>query len=267
VDGLRELGALVRRFRVEAGLSGSELARRAGVPQPSVSRVEAGQRLSDPRIVVRLADALSLDAGPAGQLMALADRAYAVPARQRVDAGVSMVAGQLYRHISAVRLVRSYSCARVPALLRTAEYVSAAGGAATAGEWVRLAGLVQDASRSFVFVVAEGALRTWPDQVPMAAQLARVVALSEWPNVRLGVLPWGAVLPRVPLHDFTVAGDRAVWLETFTAEITLTRADDVAAYAQAFVAFESAAVFGDQARALIAGIAADLARIRPEAIQ
>jgi hypothetical protein len=161
-----------------------------------------------------------------------------------------------------VRLVRSYSSARVPALLRTAEYVSAAGGPAAAGEWVRLADLVEDQSRSFVFVVAEGALRTWPDRVPMAAQLARVAALSERPNVRLGVLPWAAVLPQVPLHDFMVAGDRAVWLEMFTAEITLTRAEDLAAYAQVFAVFESAAVFGDQARDVIAGIAADLARIR-----
>lgn len=259
---MRELGALVRRFRVDAGLSGSELARRAGVPQPSVSRVEAGQRLSDPRVVARLAEALRLDAGPAGQLTALADRAYAMPTRQRIDAGVSMVAGQLHRHISAVRLVRSYSSATVPALLRTAEYASGAGSR-TAGQWARLAALVEDESRSFVFVVAEGALRTWPDQVPMAAQLARVIGLSDRPNVRLGVLPWGAVLPRFPLHDFTLAGDRAVWLETFTTEITLTRAEDLAAYTQAFVAFEAAAVFGDQARAVIAGIAADLARIRP----
>ncbi len=262
MDGLRELGALVRRFRVEAGLSGSELARRAGVPQPSVSRVEAGQRLSDPRVVARLAEALSLEAAPAGQLTALADRAYAAPARRRVDAGVSMVGGQLHRHISAVRLVRSYSSATVPALLRTAEYASAAGGPAAAG-WARQARLVEDEARSLVFVVTEGALRTWPDQVPMAAQLARVVALSERPNIRLGVLPWGKVLPRAPLHDFTIAGDQAVWLETFTAEVTLTRPADVSAYGQAFAAFEAAAVFGNQARAVVEGIAADLARIRP----
>lgn len=262
MDGLRELGALVRRFRVEAGLSGSELARRAGVPQPSVSRVEAGQRLSDPGVVARLAEALSLGAGAAGELTALADRAYAAPTRRRVDAGVSMVAGQLHRHIAAVRLVRAYSSATVPALLRTAEYASAAGSPA-AGEWVRLTALADDESRSLVFIVTEGALRTWPDQVPMAAQLARVLAMSQRPNVRLGVLPWGEVLPRVPLQDFTLIGDRAVWLETFTAEVTLTGPGDVAAYGQAFDAFEAAAVFGDQARAVVAGIAADLAHIRP----
>jgi hypothetical protein len=70
-----------------------------------------------------------------------------------------MVADQLHRHISAVRLVRSYSSATVPALLRTAEYASAAGGPAAA-EWARLARLVEDESRLFAFVVAEGALRT-----------------------------------------------------------------------------------------------------------
>ena len=215
VDGLRRLGALVRRFRVEAGLSGSELARRAGVPQPSVSRVEAGQRLSDPGVVARLAEALSLGAGAAGELTASADRAYAAPTRRRVDAGVSMVAGQLHRHITAVRLVRAYSSATVPALLRTAEYARAAGSHA-AGEWVRLTALADDESRSWVFIVTEGALRTWPDQVPMAAQLARVLAMSQRPNVRLGVPRRGprARVPGAPVpgphpqprHDHPGAG-------------------------------------------------------------
>jgi transcriptional regulator with XRE-family HTH domain len=62
MEPLRELGALVRRSRSDAGLSGAELARRAGVPQPSVSRVEAGRRLEDVAVVERLVSALALDA-------------------------------------------------------------------------------------------------------------------------------------------------------------------------------------------------------------
>jgi transcriptional regulator with XRE-family HTH domain len=39
---LHEIGQELRRLRLAAALSGVELATRAGVPQPAVSRVETG---------------------------------------------------------------------------------------------------------------------------------------------------------------------------------------------------------------------------------
>ena len=87
MDGLSELGAMVRRLSTEAGLSGAELARRAGVPRSSVSRLEAGRRLADGTVSDRLVSALSLDAATAGQVRALARDAYAVPHGRRVSAG------------------------------------------------------------------------------------------------------------------------------------------------------------------------------------
>jgi hypothetical protein len=230
--------------------------------------VEAGHRLTDPSVVARLSGALGLGARQAGELVALAERAYAVPVRRRVDAGVSMVAGQLHRHLSACDRVWSFSSAMVPALLRTGEYASAVATArGSAEDQVRVARLVEDASRSLVFVVTEGALRTWPGEVPMDAQLAQVTELSRRPNVRLSVLPWGAALPQVLLHDFLVAGDRAVWLETFTAEFTLTDPADVAAYRDAFAGLQAAAVFGEAARELVGRIAAEFGSGHPGSIQ
>jgi transcriptional regulator with XRE-family HTH domain len=58
--GLHEIGQELRRLRLAAGLSGVELATRAGVPQPTVSRVETGRRVSDVEVVVRLFAALGL---------------------------------------------------------------------------------------------------------------------------------------------------------------------------------------------------------------
>lgn len=262
MEALRELGGLVRRFRGEAGLSGAELARRAGVPQPSVSRAEAGRRLEDVAVVERLVSALGLDAARAGQLVELARRAYAVPVRSRVDAGVSMVAGQVRRYAAGVRRVRSFSSAVIPALLRTPDYARAAAeNRSSGGDLLDLADLLNDETRSFVFVVMEAALRTWPGSVSMGDQLARVSALSGLPNVRLGVVPWRAAFPRLPLHDFTIFDDGAVWVETFTAELTLTHAADVGAYAEAFAAFQRAAMYGDQARAIVTRAAEDIARI------
>jgi transcriptional regulator with XRE-family HTH domain len=259
MDSLRELGAAVRHRRTEVGLSGAELARRAGVPQPSVSRLEMGRRLADVAIAERLVLSLELDGNVTRELARLARDAYAAPPERRAGAGVSMTAGQLRRRVLACGLARSFSCAMVPPLLRTGDYATAVA-ADRPGAVGDVSGLVEDASRSFVFVVTEGALRTWPGDVSMGEQLATVEALSRRPNVRLGVLPWQTMLPRAPLCDFTIVGDDAVWVETFAAEFTLTGASHVAAFAAAFGAFESAAVFGDDARSLIAAIAADFGR-------
>jgi transcriptional regulator with XRE-family HTH domain len=260
MDGLRELGVLVKRHRSDAGLSGAELARRAEVSQPSVWRVESGRRLSDVATVERLASALMLDAGSERHLVELARAAYGESARPRVDSGVSMIAGQLDRYLQAARVVRSFSSAAIPELLRTPEYAAAAAACDVPGS-PDAAGLLANADRSFVFVVTEAALRTWPGTANMADQLGQVLAAGERPNVRLGVVPSDVVMPRVPLHGFVVLDERAVWMETFTAELTLTHAGDVAAYAGCFAAFEKAAVFGRSARVVVERVAASWARI------
>src|ERR1022692_451881 len=250
MDGLRELGALGKHYRSDAGLSGAELARRAGVPQPSVWRVESGRRLSDVTVVERLASALGLAAEAEERLADVARAAYGASARPRVDSGVSLIAGQFRRYLVDARMVRSFSSAAVPELLRTPEYAHAAGVCDVAGDSGFVPRLLAELERSFVFVVTEAALRTWPGGIDMAGQLGRVLALADRPNVRVGVIGAGLV-PRVPLHGFTVLDERAVWVETFTAELTLTHAGDVAAYAGCFARFEGSAVFGGPARAAI----------------
>jgi transcriptional regulator with XRE-family HTH domain len=260
MDGLGELGALVRRRRSNAGLSGAELARRAGVSQPSVWRVESGRRLSHVAVVERIATALALDSAMERELVELARAAYGASARPRVDSGVSMITGQFSRYLMAARSVRSFSSGAIPELLRTAGYTWAAdlrdtssGGAAD--------GLLADESRSLVFVLTDAALRTWPGDADMGEQLRRVAALVERSNVGIGVLLSGTRLPRLPLHGFTIADDEAVHVETFTAELTLTNPDDVAAYVGCFAVFEQAAVFGDAAADAIRRAAEDFARL------
>jgi transcriptional regulator with XRE-family HTH domain len=242
-------------------MSGAELARRAGVSQPSVSRLEAGRRLADSGVAERLAAALlGVSDEEARKVVVLARDAYSVPPARRARVRVSVAPGQFRRRLLASRRVRSFSCAMVPMLLQTAEYAQAAatGMPGPASKW---AGLVEDESRSCAFVVTEGALRTWPDRVTMADQLARVQAVSRRTNVRVGVLPWAMALPQMPLCDFMIADDAAVCVQTFTAGFTLARPEDVAAYAAAFEAFCAVAVFGQQADAVIADITADFGQL------
>ncbi|MET8388655.1 helix-turn-helix transcriptional regulator [Streptosporangium canum] len=54
---------MLRRLRKDAGLTGKDLALRAGVAQPTISRIETGQLLPVPETVDRLVEALDLDEG------------------------------------------------------------------------------------------------------------------------------------------------------------------------------------------------------------
>ncbi|WP_018653821.1 Scr1 family TA system antitoxin-like transcriptional regulator [Actinomadura flavalba] len=255
-----EVGRELRRLRTAAGLSGTGLAARAGVPQPTVSRVETGRRISDPEVIGRLFGVLELDAGERERLSALVRDAYALGAGRRVDAGVSFrpeAVGELARE---ARTVRALATALIPAALRTTGYAAELGASAGGGpgDW---GGVLDDPERAFSFVVAEAALRTWPGSgASMAGQLAHLLEMTERDNVRFQVLPGLAPLgrARVPLHGFTVFDESAVSVQTFTRELTMAEPDEVRAYLDVFAGMEAAAVDGDNARACVERAALDL---------
>ncbi|WP_106396566.1 Scr1 family TA system antitoxin-like transcriptional regulator [Actinocorallia populi] len=244
-EQLRVVGERLRRLRVEAGLSGAEVARRAGVPQPTVSRVEAGHRVANAGIVMRLVEALRLAEAESRRLAELVRQAYEETAPQRADAGVSFRVRAAAELGATAREVRGFGASAVPAQLRTAEYAQAA----------RLGGLRPTAGggeRRVEFVLSEAALRTWPGSgACMAGQLDHLLRVEADPSTSLGVLPLNTGLAAAPLHGFTVFDETAVSVETFTRELTLSGADEVRAYLDVYGKVRQAAVFGEEARELI----------------
>jgi transcriptional regulator with XRE-family HTH domain len=262
VERLRELGGELRSLRVGAGWSGRELARRAGVAQATVSRVENGHRVDTPATVERIVAALPIEPDAAESLRLRVRESYAELAERRRDAGVSLAADAVKRWERGAAPVREFHSGMIPRALRSAEYARTAEVPVSS-----LAGQLGGGSREFGFVVTEGALRTWPgDGSMMADQLAAVLRACESPQVRLGVIPWTAALPVVPPHGFTLFGDEAVLIETFTAEMTLTEPGAVAAYVEAYARLEEAAVTGDEMRELLRHIQRDYEKL-PRMIQ
>lgn len=257
IERLQALGRELRALRTDAGWSGSELASLAGVTQPTVSRVENGQRVSSPDALGKIIDALPVAAGGAERLRSKARDVYAATAERRADAGYSFVADTVRRLERDARSVRGFQSAVIPRLLRTAEYAHAAGAGDPSG-----ADLLGDAGRHLHFVVTEGALRTWPGSGDvMPAQLDHLLSAAELPNVRLGLVPWSHGLAMAPPHGFTLYDDNAASLETFTTEIAITDPADVSAYADAFAALERSALYGDDARALLDTVRRDFAEL------
>ncbi|GAA1571861.1 hypothetical protein GCM10009678_63160 [Actinomadura kijaniata] len=260
-EWLVEVGRELRRLRTAAGLSGSGLARLVGVPQPTVSRVEMGRRVSDPVVVLRLFEVLGVGAAEAERLESLVQEAYAQTAPRRLDAGVLFRPGAGVELVRGARRVRVWESAVMPRLLRTDGYAAAAGLGAVA-EW---RSVLHEPGREVVVVLAEGVLRTWPGSGEcMEEQFARVAEVAGLPHVRLGVVPdvqlRGVGLGHVALHGFTLVDEAAVTVETFTREIGLTDEREVRAYAEVFTQVERAAVFGESARGLVEQAAADVRR-------
>ncbi|WP_049568213.1 helix-turn-helix transcriptional regulator [Nocardiopsis sp. SBT366] len=259
-DQLKELGGTLRHARKSDRCSGSALASRAGVTQPTVSRVENGQRVASVQSVEKLIAALPFSADEAERLTSMAREAYALASdNRRVDSGVSLVPDAARKLVTAASQVRGFQSATIPAPLRTREYTTAACGDSGSGpDWGKA---LDNAGKSFEFVVTESALRTWPGSGEfMTAQLEHLLTLAQRPNVSLAVIPWGVGLPVMPPHGFTVCDEAGVLVETFTATMTLTGSEHVTAYRDAFDALAAVAVTGDEFRRVIECVAADLTR-------
>nr|WP_270074118.1 Scr1 family TA system antitoxin-like transcriptional regulator [Streptomonospora mangrovi] len=143
----------------------------------------------------------------------------------------------------------------VPRALRSPEYFRATGLPESP-----LAQPAPGSTRTFRCVVTEGALRTWPGSgTVMPGQLDRILEADNLSSLHLGVIPWSVPLPVVPPHGFTVFGDEAVVVETYTAVMTLTEPGAVASYRDAYARLEEAAITGEPMRELLLQIRRDLA--------
>ncbi|OQR65262.1 hypothetical protein B6E66_04545 [Streptomyces maremycinicus] len=259
---MKALGARLRGLRTEAGVTGAVLAHRAGVGQPTVSKVENGRMVPSLDVLGRLSVALDLDESTSREVRDLLAAVEAAPdasplADEEVPAGAV-----LEEAVRSARLVRSFQCVVLPAMLQSAEYARhvfasapnstpEAVGRAVAAR-VERQSLLYEPGRESVFVLTEAVLRTWPGNPSlMLAQFDRLLAVESLSTVRLGVIPWRRAVPVLPRHGFTLCDERAVVVESFRGERVVDNSDEVAAYEETFRRFEEAALFGAEVRELL----------------
>ncbi|MFF4442003.1 helix-turn-helix domain-containing protein [Streptomyces sp. NPDC001621] len=261
-ERMKALGVRLRGLRAEAGLTGAVLAQRAGVGQPTVSKVENGRMVPSFDVLDRLSRALGLDDSSAREV-----RDLLVAVEAAADAGLAPdedgIAGAVLNDaVRSARLVRSFQCVVLPAMLQSAEYARhvfqstpnstpEAVGRAVAAR-VERQSVLYEPGRESVFVLTEAVLRTWPGSPAlMLAQLDRLLAVESLGSVRLGLIPWRRAVPVLPRHGFTVCDQQAVVVEGFAGEQLVGDPVEVAAYEGAFDRFERAAVFGGEVRELL----------------
>lgn len=266
----QDLAGALHSLRRASGLSGERLARRCGMSQSKVSRIENGRLLPSVVDVEQMLAALDVDQSTRHELLALAR----VANIEYQDVRLSVRRGLHHRQCEIATLEANATdvCHFLPALitglLQTPEYmwaamntpVEPAAGDISKAVAVKLQrqAILHDASKNFVFLLTESAVR-WqlcPASV-MAVQLDRLVSLSRLPNIRLGVLPLDRPVPDGAYHTFVVYDRRLVTVELFTGQLVFRDPKDVEHYRALFTFFEARAVWAVNARQRLQSIAED----------
>lgn len=270
-DRLR-LAAELRRLRVEAGLSTTQLAERLGWSQSKVSKTELGRTLPSQGDVRGWTETTGAPAGLGDELAGIAEAAgiQVTEWRRELAPGRRRKQEEIRELEAAASVIRVFAPRVVVGLAQTAEYADAVFrlGRKTGHPVEDRAEIVRarlarrvvldEPGKRFELVMGEAALRRRLIPPPaMAAQLRRLIELSERSNVRLGVIPFDAVERVHQYHGFAMLGDpdidasSLVLAETVTRGLTVRAEPEVREYLAHFGGLSAAALFDDQLHDLL----------------
>lgn len=259
------LAVRLRALRMQADLSGKDLAAKTGWATSKVSRLENGRQLPSRDDIRAWARICGADTAVTDELLELLSEAHGVHLdwRRRLRAGQQRTQATYTQLVEQAEFVRQFNTIYVPSLLQTPEYVrriltesAAMHGAPTddldAAVTERLSRqqYLYVSGKRFEFILTESVLRLLlvPPEA-MRSQLDRLHTAIGLPNVRFGIIPFGVVLPVTPQNSFQIYGDVTV-VETFVGEAQNTPEQE-ARYTEVMNALWDEAVEGDAARRLI----------------
>jgi transcriptional regulator with XRE-family HTH domain len=269
------LGEELKRLRVLAGLSGSQIAQAVGVSQSTVSRIERGDSVPSAVEVNAWADAARLGEERRMLVLSLAEAAVneVITHRERLAGGLAAIQDSVHDLERTARTLRHFQPGTVPGLLQTAEYArriltfadpSADIGQAVAARMARQ-GLLYEADRSFEFLLTESALRYRPGpEDVLTAQLDHLAAVVTLNSISFGVIPVNAEMHAIIRCAFIIYEDRIddrppfAFVETPHASLSASDPADVAVYQSQLEAFRSSAVYGTEAIDIVRSIARPL---------
>ncbi|WP_340561466.1 helix-turn-helix domain-containing protein [Streptomyces sp. GSL17-111] len=261
------VAARLRDLRLDAGMTGRQVAASTGWQPSKVSRLENGRTPpADEDIRVWCQACGAEDQAP--DLIAASRTAESlyVEWRRRQRSGLRQLQQSRVPLYEQTQQFRIYCSSVVPGFLQTHEYATALLGSvrrfddtpddvADAVE-ARISRnqIIRAPGRRFAFVVEEAVLHHvmgGPDV--MAGQLGYLLAVMAFPAVSLGVVPARTTRSMWPQETFTMFDDRQVGVELLTAALTITAPTEISQYAKGFAELSRMAVYGPPARALITG--------------
>lgn len=274
----QQLAAELRRLRGVAGISGRELAKRVGISQSTLSRIEAGTVVPPLPQVLDWAKAVGAESDCQQSLRTLTEAAHSPEVR---DWAASLAdRPHLQDDVRAfeddAQVVRNFQPTLVPGLLQTADYARRvfatfdppyapdALAAALAARLERQRVLYNPAKR-FEFLITEAALRFRPGPHRMLlAQLDRIISIETLDTVTLGVIPQDIEASTTIPHGFVIYEneDHAIAsAEPIPGSMVTRGPEGVDAHRRRWAALTRMALFDTDARAFVAELRDEIHRI------
>lgn len=266
------LGRRLRELRQQAGLTGVQLAESLSWPQSKVSKLETARQTPTGDDIRAWTQATGSEPHAEELLTALHTlEAQHAEWQWVLRPGLQPHQAEIADLDTKTRLFRVFEATVVPGLLQTAEYARSrlaqgvilysASNDINEAVQVRMKRqeLLYQPDKKFHFVITEAVLRLrlCPPEV-MLAQLDRLISLSTLPNVRLGIISTQTQYVVGPWHGFWLRDNERVLVETFSAELNLVQAPEIALYSKIFEQFAGMATYGRTAREIITHVADDL---------
>jgi transcriptional regulator with XRE-family HTH domain len=259
----QELGSKLLALRKRAGLSGVSLAERLNTTQSRISRIETGRSIPSLDDVSAWAEATQASPAELQELASLVQQLATEATSWRILHRLGLTErqrqiGELEQEASAIRV---FQPTMVPGLLQVADYArrvmeqgnpsSQADLAEAVAKRIERQTILYDQSKSFEFLITEGALR-WRPGPPelMKAQLDRLVSMASLPNIEVGVLSLGQEAVDAYLHPFVVfelADETLVTVETYSAELQVNEPQEVSVYQRTLERLRHSALWADEA--------------------
>lgn len=262
----QQLAERLRDLRLDAGLNARALSDAAGWHPAKTTRIEGAKQAPSEDDIRAWCRVCSAEREVPDLIAAsrAADSMY-IEWRRLQPSGLRRTQEARVPLYERTRLFKAYCPSVIPGWLQTPAYATALMSAITAfhgnpddtgdavAARVNRNRVVRDGNHRFALLVEETVLRYrigTPDV--MSAQLTYLLEILELPWVALGVIPSGAQRDMWPLEQFTVFDDSRVHVELLSAQVTVTAPSEVTLYVRAFERLARLAVYGEDARALIA---------------
>jgi transcriptional regulator with XRE-family HTH domain len=259
------LGIRLRDIRRDAGLSGTELASLNGWQPSKVTKIEHGRQTpSEADLRVWCEHCRTLDELPDLVATVRSIETQFAEWRRIIRGGIRRRQEASAAVYGRARLFRIYEPAVIPGLLQTRDY--ALSVLSTSINFFRVPDDAEEGTdariqrqkvlthgdRRFHMLLGEQCLHTnVGGSEVMAGQLSHLLELLKLPRLRVGIIPFGAPY-RVPLNNgFWLMDDALVQFDTYTAELSLIRPDEIETYSRAFERLAALAVYGAETRGSI----------------
>ncbi|WP_371481388.1 helix-turn-helix domain-containing protein [Kitasatospora sp. NBC_00315] len=255
----------LRDIRLDAGITGRELAVRCGWSESKSSRIENGKTPPADADIKAWCTACGADE-QAGDIIAAnrnADSMY-VQWRRVQRTGLRRLQESSVPLYQATQRFRAYCSNVVPGFLQTSGYATALLSSiasfrntpndvseAVASRLAR-SQIIYEPDHSFALLIEETVLHYQiGDTEVMAGQLGHLLAVMSLPSVSLGIIPFRKRRNMWAIETFTMFDERRVNVELLSAAVTVTAPDEISDYLKAFGELSKQAVYGATARSLI----------------